>query len=177
MRPYSVKPFHDCSLGHYCIFTTELVESGGNLAEEFALMDQQSCIVITNDTFIEKNWTMLWCKETENKNDPPSGRLTIENTNESLQLGLLILTCIFSKQQKLNNLAYTWAQTISMMKSFLAECKYLLQTLMELTLKTKNGKEHKSKNHRTRTGISTVTVGYIPDFEGEVVEIITGKQK
>lgn len=63
---------------------------------------------------------MLGGEEIEDINDPPSPGLTIGNFNESLRLGLLML----SKQHwDLNSLVYTCAQNISKMKSFLAECK------------------------------------------------------
>lgn len=58
-------------------------------------------------------------------------------------------------------------------KSFLEECKGPLQTLMELILKTVNGKEHKLKVISVE--YPPVTAGHIPNIEEDKTEI-TGKQ-
>lgn len=71
----------------------------------------------------------------------------IGNSNESLRLSLLILTNIFSKQPQ------DLIRQISMNKSFSAECKDLLQRLMELTLNI-NGKE------QTGRYLSEVSISY-----------------
>lgn len=48
-------------------------------------MDQQSYELITNDTPIKKNWTVLGGEETEDINDPATPKLG--NSSESLKLG------------------------------------------------------------------------------------------
>lgn len=57
------------------MFTIEPVETGVNLSKVFSPMDQQSYELITNDTPIKKNWTMLGGEETEDINDPATPSL------------------------------------------------------------------------------------------------------
>lgn len=78
-------------------------------------MNQQSYILTTNYTPIDRNWPILEGEETEDINNPPTPGLAIGNSNKSLRLGLLTLD-IFSKQEDLNRLAYAWVKDISIKK-------------------------------------------------------------